>query len=165
MIYRTAYSNEADKIAQLHTQSWQKAYRQILSDDYLDNHLAADRLAVWRARFANPPTNQQVFVAEEAGILIGFVCLYKNDDPKWGSLIDNLHVLSAYQGKGVGNRLMDLAAEWVKTHSAVPHYYLWVYAANTAARLFYEKIGGQNVESEEHDNPDGSRALIMRYVW
>jgi GNAT superfamily N-acetyltransferase len=165
MTYRTAHAHEADTIAQLHAKSWQTAYRGMLSDDFLDNQVLENRLNTWRKRFETPSVSQQIFVAEEAGEVIGFACIYAHDDTQWGALIDNLHVLPEQKGKGIGKKLMDLAAEWVKTQDPEGRYYLWVLADNVDATAFYERIGGQKVEDKISDLPDGGQGRIFRMAW
>jgi predicted N-acetyltransferase YhbS len=107
MILRTAISNDAQAIAQLHTDSWRIAYRGILLDSFLDGDILQNRLEIWSKRFAEPTPNQLVIIAEEDGEMLGFVCLYGADDVKWGSLIDNLHVRPDIKGRGVGKFLIN----------------------------------------------------------
>lgn len=165
MIYRQAKSNEAEAIATLHAKSWQVAYKGILSDDFLENEVVENRLKIWTERFAHPAENEFICVAVEDEELKGFVCVYGNDDAKWGALIDNLHVLPELKGQGIGKRLMYEAAKWVSDNYPTPHFYLWVYEDNHQARRFYEKMGGENVESALYENPGGGISNTLRYAW
>ena len=165
MTYRKTKPNEAEAIAQLHAKSWQVAYRGILTDAFLDNEVLDNRLKIWKERFQNPAKNEFIYVAVEKQDLKGFVCVYGNDDPKWGTLVDNLHVLPELKGRGVGKRLMQEAAKWVTKKYPNSGLYLWVYEENHAARRFYEALGGENVESHIYENPDGGSANIFRYTW
>jgi ribosomal protein S18 acetylase RimI-like enzyme len=124
-----------------------------------------DRLNVWTERFGKREINRLIYVAVEKETVKGFVCVYGNDDPKWGALIDNLHVLPELKGQGIGKRLMQEAAKWVSEKYSNPNFYLWVYEDNTAAKRFYEKMGGENVETQLYENPDGGSSNILRYVW
>jgi ribosomal protein S18 acetylase RimI-like enzyme len=165
MTYRKAKPNEAEAIATLHAQSWQVAYKGILSDAFLKDEVLDNRLKVWQNRFDNPPNNVFICVAAEENDLKGFVCVYGNDDEQWGSLIDNLHVLPNLKGQGIGKKLMQKAATWASKNYPNAGLYLWVYEENHAARQFYERMGGENVESEFYENPDGSSSYIIRYAW
>ncbi len=165
MTYRKAKSTEAEAIARLHAQSWQVAYKGILSDTFLDNDVLDNRLKVWTERFKNPPINEFICVAVDNDLIKGFVCVYGNDDAQWGALIDNLHVLPELKGQGIGKRLMEEAAKWVREHYPDSGFYLWVYEDNQLARRFYEKMGGKNVEKHLHDNPGGGASYALRYVW
>jgi ribosomal protein S18 acetylase RimI-like enzyme len=165
MTYRKVKNNEAKQIAELHAKSWQVAYKGILSDDYLDNQVLPNRLQVWTERFAKRQNNRFIYVAVEKDIIKGFVCVYGNDDPKWGALIDNLHVLPELKGQGIGKLLMEAAAKWIAEKYPNPNFYLWVYEANHASRGFYKKIGGENVELAVYENADGGSSNVLRYVW
>ncbi|WKN44509.1 GNAT family N-acetyltransferase [Tunicatimonas pelagia] len=163
--YRSAYANEAETIARLHAASWQKHYRGILRDTYLDQDVAADRLQLWQGRFQNPKGNQHILVAVDGEEVCGFACTYAEDDARYGALLDNLHVLPHWQGQGIGYRLMQLTAQWVHQRNCNSGLYLWVYEENTAARSFYERIGGTVAETTTVENPGGGVASVLRIIW
>jgi ribosomal protein S18 acetylase RimI-like enzyme len=165
MKYRKAKSNEAEAIANIHAQSWQVAYRGILTDAFLDHEVLENRLKIWTERFSHPAKNEFICVAVEKQVLKGFVCMYGNDDAQWGTLVDNLHVSPELKGQGIGKRLMQEAAKWVSKKYPNSGLYLWVYEDNHEARRFYEKMGGKNVESQIYDNADGGSANTLRYAW
>jgi ribosomal protein S18 acetylase RimI-like enzyme len=165
MTYRKAKPNEAEAIAILHAQSWQVAYKGILSDAFLRDEVLDNRLKLWQTRFYNPPNNVFICVAVDENDLKGFVCIYGNDDAQWGSLIDNLHVLPNLKGQGIGKTLMQKAVEWASKNYPNTGLYLWVYEDNVASLRFYEKMGGENVETQLYENADGSSSNIMRYAW
>ena len=163
--YREATPEEAGTIAQLHARSWQQHYQGILRDAYLSVEVHEDRLAVWHERFRHPKETQHIIVATSQGDLCGFACTYVRHDPQWGALLDNLHVVPSWQGQGVGRTLMQASARWVKQQNATEGIYLWVFEENTAARAFYERLGGVNQEKATVDNPGGGQASVFRYVW
>ncbi|MEZ0542623.1 GNAT family N-acetyltransferase [Fibrella arboris] len=163
--YRTAQLADAASIAQAHTQSWRLAYRGILRDDYLDGAISDERDAVWQQRLGSPAANQRVLIAEEAGRFSGFICLFLDAEPQFGTLIDNLHVLPTLKGRGVGAGLMREAARQVIPQATQPGFHLSVYEANRAAIHFYERMGGVNVGREVHETPGGGEAVSLRYAW
>ena len=165
MTYRKAKSNEAEAIAHLHAQSWQVAYKGILSDAFLEQGVFENRLKLWALRFKNPQKNRFIYVAVEKQALKGFVCVYGNEDAQWGALVDNLHVLPELTGQGIGKRLMHEAAQWVAKKYPNSGLYLWVYEDNLNAIAFYEKLGGENVESVLYENPGGGMSNTLRYAW
>ena len=61
---RIATPNDIETIANLHALSWQNSYRGMLSDDYLDNHVLADRIQVWTQKINEPPAHQIIFLKE-----------------------------------------------------------------------------------------------------
>lgn len=163
--YRPATPADADAIAALHAQSWRQSYRGILTDAYLDGDIFADRQAVWQGRLSDPAPNQFLLVAEAGGAVQGFVCAFGDDDPRWGTLVDNLHVSQALKGRGVGTALLERVGDWVKAGRQHPGFHLWVFEKNHAARRFYANRGGETVEQDVKDNPGGGQALTFRIAW
>jgi len=163
--YRTATPADAERVARLHADSWRRAYRGMYTDEFLDGDLDAERLAVWRPRLEAPPRNQYVLLAEDAGRLAGFVCGYADDDPAWGSLIDNLHVSIDARRKGIASELMQRAAQWFASNAKTPAFYLWVLEDNAPARRFYETLGATHPETVRRDLQPGNPGNICRYVW
>ena len=165
MTYRKVKSSDLNQIAVLHAKSWQVAYKGILSDAFLEKEVISDRLNVWMERFEKREKNRLIYVAVEKEVVKGFICVYGNDDVKWGALIDNLHVLPALKGQGIGKRLLQDTVKWVSEKYSNPNFYLWVYEDNHAARGFYERMGGENVETQLYENPDGGASNVLRYAW
>lgn len=162
---RKASGEEFDKIAALHAASWRKTYRGIYSDQFLDHEVESDRLKVWRERFEKPASNQQVFVAIDKGIIIGFACIFLDDDQTYGTLLDNLHVAADYQRSGIGKALMKQCAKEVIAKAVIQSLYLWVYDSNENAKKAYSKLGGNFAETVDKVNEDGSKSPICRVNW
>jgi ribosomal protein S18 acetylase RimI-like enzyme len=152
-------------IAKLHADSWKKYYRGMYSDEFLDNDVHQNRLDVWRERLSTPALNQQVIIASDEGNISGFACIYINDDPVFGTLLDNLHVTSAIQRSGIGTMLIKEAARRSYEKDAHSKFYLWVLQLNTNARRFYENLGATNHETVNKRNLDGSVSKACRYTW
>lgn len=162
---RSAQFSDYEAIAHLHADNWKKNYRGMMSEDYLDHKVDADRLQVWHDRLKNLNAKQIVTLAIAEGKLAGFCCTMIDDDPVFGSLIDNLHVCSSRQKSGIGKLLVKDAAHNILAKSSSRSMYLWVYEANINARAAYEKLGGNNHETVLKESSDGSRARTCRYVW
>ena len=162
---RDATPDDVALIARLHTESWRTAYDAILSPDFLADGIEADRLRTWSERFAAPNPAQRVTVGLLGEQSMGFVCTFLDEDPQWGALVDNLHVVPAAKGKGLGARLLRSAAAWVSQTRPGQGLHLWVYEANAPAAAFYDRMGGEAVERALHDNPGGGGAPAIRYAW
>lgn len=162
---RPAGYNDFTAISQVHAESWKNAYRGILSDEYLDKEVDADRLKYWIGKRDHPPAGQQILLAENDNTIIGFNCFYLDESAEFGSFIDNLHVLPPYQKTGAGRQLMKASAKVMEQSAKSRKMYLWVFEANQNARAFYEKVGGTCYETVEKGHEDGSKALVCRYVW
>lgn len=164
-----ATSKDIDAIAALHTKSWKKSYKNILSDDYLENHALEDRQKVWQKRLKveNPTLNlnQCVLTAKDGESLVAFVCLFANYDEKFAAYLDNLHVNPDFQGRGLGKQLMQQAALWFVENTDNKSMFLWVFEANHDACKFYDALGGVQYEVSDELMPDGNYITSVRYVW
>lgn len=165
VLLRDATIADAERLAQLHTDSWRRTYRGMMSDAFLDGGALENRRKVWRERLTAARTDQYVRVAEDGSTLIGFVCAFAGEDPVWGSYIDNLHVAYAYHGRGVGRTLMQEVGQWLCTMRPDHGVYLWVMEANAPARAFYERLGAANAGTTDLVDPGGGHAPNCRYVW
>jgi ribosomal protein S18 acetylase RimI-like enzyme len=151
---RPAQAPDADSVARLHADSWRRHYRGAFADSYLDGDLDSDRRAAWSGRLARNEGAATV-LAELDGRLLGFVHVVFDDDPTWGSLVDNLHVVHDQHRGGIGRRLMAHAAKAVVDGAANPTMHLFVLEQNVAAQQFYQAIGGVCVERRPTAPPQG----------
>jgi len=165
MNLRPATPRDLEPIAALHAESWRTAYRGIFPDDYLDSRVIEDRRTVWKDRFATPHPNQMVIVSEGDSGLEGFICAFGDEDPQWGSLIDNLHVAPHLKRGGIGTLLMREGAAWLRDHYPSSGAYLWALEANAPARSFYERLGAREAETVQTETAGGGHAMSCRYVW
>jgi ribosomal protein S18 acetylase RimI-like enzyme len=164
--YREATENDAGAIAALHADSWRRHYRGAYLDEYLDGNVVSDRLEVWTNRLAPPRLNQSTVCADTDNNVIGFAHVVFDDDPKWGALLENLHVQSSFKGHGIGTRLLSESAKELIRHRPSEPLYLWVLDQNEAAQSFYDARGGTKVESSLRGPfPGGGRAVGHRYFW
>lgn len=162
---RVATIEDAEGVARLHADSWRRTYRGMMRDEFLDGDLVQERLSAWRERLQSPAPNQLIVVAEASGVIQGFICVFGDDDARWGSLIDNLHVRQEVQTKGIGRQLMREAAAWVTLNYPRCGLYLWVMQANDNAQRFYERLGGSNEGGEVRENAERGAAHVFRYAW
>jgi ribosomal protein S18 acetylase RimI-like enzyme len=152
-------------ISRLHAESWRQNYRGIYSNRYLDEEVFQDRYESWRTKLQDPSGNQRTTVAIGDTLILGFSCLLLDDDPVFGTLLDNLHVAQEAQGSGIGKRLLKECAGRICQEGERHKMYLWVYERNENARRVYEHLGGRNEETIEVENVDLTTARICRYCW
>ena len=163
---REARESDCASIAQLHAESWRSAYRGMLSDEYLENRAHAERAALWQARFSEKTGNPFFVILAELGeALAGFACAFPNEDPVFGSYVDNLHVIPQLTKKGIGRCLLAEVGRRLIADQTPGGVYLWVIEANTNARQFYARVGAAEVGFEEFAMPDGSQVREVRCYW
>lgn len=99
-------------------------------------------------------------VAEEGRALVGFACVFLDEHPVWGALLDNLHVIGSHQSQGLGRRLLAAAAA-----SCGGGMHLLVFEGNSAACRFYERLGAREIERIIVELPGGGTTVSVRYGW
>ena len=165
IIFQIAQSNDLNQIATLHANSWQQNNRGILSDDFLDNKVHEERLTAWTQRFQNPAKHQYILTAKAQNQVVGFTCLFGGKHARYGTYLDNLHIAKEWKGKGIGKQLMALAGDWAAKNYPNQGLYLLVFAANTPAIGFYERIGGKKMETAPYDLGDGTGRLGSTHLY
>lgn len=127
-VHRCSFDAQLPWLAGLHTPEEDTSY--------FREHVFRD-CAVWG-----------VFAGEALAGMIAF-------RPGW---VDQLYVLSEYQGKGIGHTLLALA------QADSDELQLWTFQKNDAARRFYEKHGFAAVEFTDGTGNE-EREPDMRYRW
>lgn len=164
--YRDARAADAAAVAAIHATSWRDAYADILDPVFLAGPIEADRLDLWTDRLTNPSPTQLVHAATtpDQG-LVGFICAHRDLDPRWGSLVDNLHVAPEMRGRKIGERLLRIVAEKLAEQDARNGLHLWVFEANQAGLRFYQRLGGSVVEEDESSIPAANGKTVLRVHW
>jgi hypothetical protein len=84
--------------------------------------------------------------AEDDTRLVGFVHVVFDDDDRWGSLIDNLHITQDRRRTGIGTALLTCAAE-ADAERATESPRICTLEQNPAAQQFYRAFGGTCIEN------------------
>lgn len=169
--FRAATARDADAVAGLHADSWRRFYRGAYADAFLDGDVVADRRAAWSERLARQGPEAVTILAEAGGEPAAFVHVLIDDDARWGSLIDNLHVTHGRHRQGIGSALLRRAAEAAVDRGSSRAMYLWVLEQNPAAQAFYGAHGGRGAERALVSPPGGVPGRLngqpakLRYVW
>lgn len=133
---RRAVPADAARLAMVHIETWQFAYRGILSDDFLES-LQSEPRARWWERFLSDRST--VHVSEVAGEVVGYCSVGPSDDAGWGEVFA-IYVHPDRWGEGHGGRLIH-AGEKSLREAGFGRALLWVLEANDRARAFYERQG------------------------
>jgi GNAT superfamily N-acetyltransferase len=168
--FRFAGPADAEAVAKLHADSWRRHYRGAYSDAFLDGDVVADRLAVWTDRLREHDRRRCTILAENGGLL-GFAHTLFDEHPRWGALLDNVHVADGHGRRGIGSRLLALTAETVLARRERRGLYVWVLEQNVDAQAFYESRGGSREGRELVSAPGGIASRLagspakLRYAW
>jgi len=173
LAFRSATSDDAGRIAALHADSWRRHYRGAYADSFLDGDVEADRRAVWSVRLAPAAdrSGSATILAEHGDRLVGFIHVVFDDDPIWGSLIDNLHVLNDQRRAGIGRQLVVRCAKEVTERATSPAMYLWVLGRNGDAQRFYQALGATRADTAPLRAPGGDPSRVnvtspsLRMTW
>lgn len=146
---RHATLDDVPAIARIHVEAWQRAYRGIMPDAFLDTLAPEQRIARWEREVSAPDDEMTVLVAEDATTcaVLGFcsVCPLRDPVPEdahqqAAGEIHTMYVDGAMQGRGVGRRLIAAAEDVMRDHGFARGV-LWMLAGNAPARAFYERSG------------------------
>jgi ribosomal protein S18 acetylase RimI-like enzyme len=142
-LIRAAHTEDAEAIARIHVFTRQTAFRSIVSDEYLDNLSIEKSVKKWQAELEAQKVSQKiVLLAEIDAEVVGF-CM---GGPATGGTdalcaeVYSLFVEPEHASEGIGSCLLAALFERL-CEQGYTRAYLWVHAANNAARKFYEKSG------------------------
>jgi ribosomal protein S18 acetylase RimI-like enzyme len=152
---RRAQLADATAMAEVHVASWHAAYRGIISDANLARFNVASRAASWR-RALGSNDNASVWLALEDDLVVGF-------SEVRGGEVTVLYLHPGWWRLGLGRALLKRAFADIAA-TGWPEVFLWVLAANEAARAFYGAEGGVAGDSRPVKVGD-SRLVEVRYAW
>ena len=150
VVIRRAAPDDARGIARVHVASWRTTYRGIVADDLLDNLSVDRRAAFWSSTLSDPDDASVNYVAVDAdGRIVGFASGGPERDgtPGFGSELYAIYLLEAFQGQGLGQRLVAPVVSAL-LDAGRRSMLVWVLAANPA-REFYARLGGRQVASKQ----------------
>jgi ribosomal protein S18 acetylase RimI-like enzyme len=139
---RPATIADAQRIAQIHVETWRAAYRGQMPDAVLDALDTDKRTIFWNNHLATQPHG--ILVVESEKVIIGFCDLVpsrdKDSNPKQVGEIAAIYVQPEFWRKGAGGALCRFSL-WAARLQKYISVTLWVLTSNVAARKFYETMG------------------------
>jgi len=138
---RYAVENDAPGIASIHVKSWQKIYRDHISDDILNNLSIEMRTQAWRDLIVK---GIKIALLENEKQIIGFASLGPSRDAdkpadQYGE-ISSIYLHPDFWHQGLGKLLCSFALDELKRRG-YSKVILWVLKNNKQARQFYESMG------------------------
>ena len=141
---RAAVVDDADAMGRLHVRAWQRAYRDVMPDAYLDALLPSERADMWRGNLARPGL-PPVLVATLDDTVVGFTAFGAASPPTPAELptCGELYAINLdpdHWGRGIGRALLRRATDEIAA-LGYDDAVLWVVPENTRARALYESEG------------------------
>ena len=143
---RRATLADADAIGRVHVRAWQAAFRGVVPDEVLDELDPAQRAQRWREWLLDPPTDQELLVAVDAGAVVGFALVgplrggaSEVGEPEDGELYA-INLTPEAWGRGTGSALLTRAEAQLLARG-YRTLWLWIARDNQRARAFYERHG------------------------
>lgn len=159
---RPIRQEDAEAVAGVHTRSWQKAYRGMVPEEYLQSEaFRQNRRQLWQ-RIAGSGEERQ-FLLEEAGTVQGFVTLREPKDGVYGEL-QSCYLDPCAWGQGKGRLLLDFAQGYAR-QQGWGGLELWVLEKNQRARKVYQAAGFGATGEKKTETIGGAPLQELRYRW
>lgn len=146
-LVRPAELDDAPAIARVHVATWRSAYRGLLPDDFLASLSQAHYEERWRRNLSDGAA--RIYVAEDVDGVVGFASggpERAGEDGYAGELYA-IYILENAQGRGHGRRLVQAVVGGLR-ELGIRNMIVWVLRDNSAARGFYERLGGVYVRAQ-----------------
>lgn len=170
VLVRHPVESDAPRLADIHISAWRAAYRNVMSDEYLDGLNLETSTRGWRRNILEPRPGTVHLVAETDSGVAGF-CIFgpaegtAGPEPEGGTAAPTgqLYAINVHPdawARGVGSALFAAAEEKLASlgyHRA----FLWVEATNKRAIDFYTNRGwlddGGTLKDTRFDPPVSER--------
>ncbi len=145
---RLATADDIEQIAKLYIKSWNRTYKGMLRQEYLDSLTIEGVSKRWSEYILEP--DHGIFVAELCSQVLGFGAFkpyHRIDDCIY---IESLHVEPMYQGKGIGSALIKSIYEVGKAQG-YGQMAVCLVKGNDNARALYTKLGAVHYKDKVDD--------------
>ena len=165
LLIREATVVDAAAIARVHAESWRNTYAGIVPDSYLDSINIDEWTRKRQAALSARDSDTFDYVAELDGSIVGWAVggPEGGGDPHYQGELYIIYLLASVQRQGIGARLTSEVAKRL-VEAGTPSMLVWVLAANTSARRFYEYLGGEYLREKDIDI-GGATLREVAYGW
>ena len=160
MNIREYRESDRQEIAEIYVGNWQKTYRGLLPDAFLDRMNPEDAARKWNDYVHIP--EQGIFVAEEDGHAAGFAAYRPDDNDEHALYLDSLHVAQNMRGQGTGTALIRAVGRHAANNGFV-RMTIRIVRGNDTAGALYRKLGAVHVRYFTDwfgDTPSSSEELV-----
>ena len=154
LVIRDATAADVPALARLHVTTWNATYAPMRAT----GPPVAVREQQWRETFATTDGSWFCLVVENArGELVGFAKGRRSDHPEYGGELNKIYLLAAYQGMGLGRRLVGHVARRFLA-DGVTSMWLFGDARNPSARV-WRALGAVKTDDDPGNGNYGWRDL------
>ena len=143
IIIRHPEKEDVRQIAEILVEDWQKAYRGIMDDAFLDSMNVDQRYEIEVKRY------EKYIVAADGNEIQGYAWLEATDEEPADCEVIALYVRYAKRGNGIGKLLMQYAVDHFR-ETGKKKMIVWCLKENHESRKFYEKVGGKEFRTGSH---------------
>ncbi len=160
--FREAKFEDIPQVARVHVESWQKSFKGIVPQEFLDDMSAEKRARAFEEGFAKN-SFYKMFVAETSeNKIVGFADFGKRSDGTFDAELYAIYFLPEFQGRGIGANLFRFCQNEM-TANGFDSMSLET-LEKSPYRNFYEKLGGC-VVGEETRSFAGVPHKTLIYGW
>jgi len=157
IMIRKAEIEDVLQITEILVEDWQKAYRGIMDDAFLDAMNADQRYEIEVKRY------QKYIVAVDGNEVLGYAWLEMAGDEPADCEVIALYVRYSKRNNGIGKLLMQYAISHFK-ETGKKRMIVWCLKENLESRKFYEKVGGKEFRTGTH-NWGGKEYEMISYLY
>ena len=154
---RNAEKEDVRQIAEILVEDWQKAYRGIMDDAFLDSMSADQRYEIEVKRY------EKYIVAADGNEILGYAWLEMTEDGPADCEVIALYVRYSKRNNGVGKLLFQYAVRYFR-EAGKKKMIIWCLKENGEARQFYEKAGGKEFRTGSH-HWGGKEYAMISYLY
>ena len=155
---KTARRDDLFAVSRVYEESWRRAYRGLLPQEYLDSLPAGNWVPYLKQ------AGRESLILLDGDSVIGAAGCCASRVPElagWGE-IASIYLLPEYWGKGWGKLLFSAAVEQLEAMGC-RKLFLWVLEGNQRARAFYERMGFRPSGIDRDDELGGRPVREIQY--
>lgn len=163
---RNATPQDAKGIAVIHVKTWQCAYKDQISDVYLNSLDIEQRTEGWKKELENPYKGSYYLVAEMDNQIVGWCTGGINRDEDASKETGEVYAIYMHPnfiGKGIGSKLMERMIALLKK-DGYKNATLWVLNTNTKTKEWYKKNGWTEEGKIKTDKRPNLELHEVRYI-
>ena len=156
---------DAEALAQAHVTSWRETYRGLLPDAYLARMSVEAHARRFAWSLLKPGPDDVTLAAADRHGIVGYAQGGPSRRRAPGEAeVATLYLVRSAQGRGLGRRLLGDTSRALALRGA-RSMVISVLRDNTAARAFYEHLGGVAEPERQEYGPGGGLLYEVAYRW